>query len=126
MVGLVMSANSSNKVLVDEYYVPQTCPAVERRKYGFLHHAPILFTYVVLETAIIQWERAFRPRSQHNCKDHIISGSGSGLESPALASDKGNGLGFGLTNLLRGQSTTGAAMQHFVGLCCRQNKPSNQ
>ena len=116
MVGLVMSANSSNKVLVDEYYVPQTCPAVERRKYGFLHHAPILFTYVVLETAIIQWERAFRPRSQHNCKDHIISGSGSGLESPALASDKGNGLGFGLTKPASWSEYDGRRDAAFRGL----------
>jgi hypothetical protein len=32
IVGFIMSANPSKKVLVDEYYVPQTYPAVERRK----------------------------------------------------------------------------------------------
>jgi len=32
----------------------------------------------------------------------IVSRSCSGLESDRLANDKGNSLGFGLTNLLRG------------------------
>jgi hypothetical protein len=31
-----MPANPSKKVLVDEYYVPQTYPAVERKKDGGL------------------------------------------------------------------------------------------
>ena len=36
IVGFVLSANPSKKVSVDEYYVPQTYPAVQRRKYYVL------------------------------------------------------------------------------------------
>jgi hypothetical protein len=32
IVGFVMSANRSKKVSVDEYYLPQTYPAAQRKK----------------------------------------------------------------------------------------------
>ena len=44
----------------------------------------------------------------------IVGGSGSGLKSDGLADHEGHGLGFGLADLLRCQSTAFATMQHFV------------
>src|SRR5207253_2092081 len=44
----------------------------------------------------------------------VILGCGSVLQPDRLADHKGHGFGLGLTNLLRGQWSTFAAMEHLV------------
>ena len=54
----------------------------------------------------------------------VVVGCGSVLKSYRLANHKGHGFGLGLADFFCGQGAAVATMQHFVGLCCRQHKPT--
>jgi len=61
--------------------------------------------------------------ASHNFHRHIIGGCGSGSQADGLAHHKGHGFGLGFADLLGGEGAALAAMEHLVGLCCRQHKP---
>ena len=52
----------------------------------------------------------------------VVGGRGSRLEADGLANHKGHGFGFGFADLFGGEGAAVAAMEHLVGLCCRQHK----
>ncbi len=54
----------------------------------------------------------------------VVLGCGSVLESDRLANYESHGFGLGFTDLFSGQGAAVAKVQHFVGLCCRQQKPT--
>ena len=44
----------------------------------------------------------------------VVGGSGSRLKADGLANHKGHGFGFGLADLLHGEGTTVATVEHLV------------
>jgi hypothetical protein len=54
----------------------------------------------------------------------VIGGSGSRLKPDCLADHEGHGFCLGFADLLGRQGATVAPVQHLVGLCCAQHKPT--